>query len=511
MSTFVIESAPSSSGACKVIKAVSLVGSREGALPIGKNALMLLGGKITVKDVIIKQKGGIRDDQIIIPDGVNPKNLKEYNLYDLLGFGQLADSADTDSIKKAYQKAVLKYHPDKAQFKLSDGKEDRSVFLKIQEALNVLTNEQKRRAYDSQMPFDDSVPSEDKVKTKIAEKGPKRFFKLFDPVFKRNARFAAKKPVPEIGNLETPLPQVKKFYEYWIKFDSWRDFTGLDCEHKPDDAGSREEKRWMQKENERITKKKKENEMNRIINMVMLAQKYDPRLVAEKDAKKNAKEAEKNAKESSAKARADEDINMKAWSTKLDDEASASRNLSKADKEKLKKAQSNARNIMRKLFRISAEKIGDRSLGEYGLVSEADLEAICSHCNLEDLTVINALLGGADATKDPSLFVLKENELMEKLAVVKEYQNKDQEDEKIAKEIKKRESDLKNSANGGKRAEKELEPESYPTLIKAFQRYAAGTTNRWVLITNYVNHVLAFPDALLTQDEVMRGCYRAHN
>ena len=132
------------------------------------------------------------------------------------------------------------------RFKTADGKEDRTVFLKIQEAFNTLSNEAKRRAYDSQLPFDDSIPTEEKVDKALA-KGPhklvsntfnvfinsitfphppRRFFKLFDPVFKRNARFAVKKPVPELGDLETPIAQVFRFYDYWIKFESWRDFTG---------------------------------------------------------------------------------------------------------------------------------------------------------------------------------------------------------------------------------------------------------------------------------------------
>ena len=111
-------------------------------------------------------------------------------------------------IKKAYHKAVLVYHPDKAQHKSADGKkEDRSVFLKVQEAFNVLSNETKRRAYDSQLPFDETTPTEERV-AKALEKGPKKFFKLYDPVFKRNARFAVKKPVPEIGGEETSMADV---------------------------------------------------------------------------------------------------------------------------------------------------------------------------------------------------------------------------------------------------------------------------------------------------------------
>jgi DnaJ family protein C protein 2 len=112
--------------------------------------------------------------------------------------------ANQQVIKKAYHKAVLMYHPDKAQYKTSTGKEDRTVFLKIQEAFSTLSNETKRRAYDSQLPFDESIPTEAKVQERLA-KGPTRFMKLFDPVFKRNARFGVKKPVPELGDMDTPM------------------------------------------------------------------------------------------------------------------------------------------------------------------------------------------------------------------------------------------------------------------------------------------------------------------
>ena len=44
--------------------------------------------------------------------------------------------------------------------------------------------------------------------------------------------------------------QVYRFYDYWINFESWRDFTGVGAEHKIDDAMSRDEKRYYAKENE---------------------------------------------------------------------------------------------------------------------------------------------------------------------------------------------------------------------------------------------------------------------
>ena len=41
--------------------------------------------------------------------------------------------------------------------------------------------------------------------------------------------------------------KVYRFYEYWINFESWRDFTGVGAEHKIDDAMSRDEKRYYAK------------------------------------------------------------------------------------------------------------------------------------------------------------------------------------------------------------------------------------------------------------------------
>lgn len=47
--------------------------------------------------------------------------------------------------------------------------------------------------------------------------------------------------------------QVNNFYEYWVNFESWRDFS-LEGEHDLEDAHDRYEKRWMIKENERKAK-----------------------------------------------------------------------------------------------------------------------------------------------------------------------------------------------------------------------------------------------------------------
>ena len=59
------------------------------------------------------------------------------DLYNLLG---VSKNADKKEIKRAYKKATLKHHPDKGG--------DADKFKKIQEAYEVLSNDQKRQAYD---------------------------------------------------------------------------------------------------------------------------------------------------------------------------------------------------------------------------------------------------------------------------------------------------------------------------------------------------------------------------
>lgn len=448
--------------------------------------------------------------RIVIPVGITPQNLHQYNLYDILGFGsELGDTADTEVIKKAYHKAVLLYHPDKAQYKTASGKEDRTVFLKIQEAFNVLTDEKKRRAYDSQLPFDESIPKEEKVIEKMKAKGDGKFLKLFDPVFKRNARFASKKPVPELGDINTPIIQVNKFYEYWINFESWRDFTGFGCEYNPDDAGSRDEKRWMQKENKKKEENAKKNEMKRLINLVTLAQKLDPRIAADKKNKKDAKDAIKQSKEAEAKQKADEEAAIKTWAEEKGVEATENKvELSKADKEKIKKAQSKVRNILRKLLRITGEQ--GHGSGEYGIISEKDLEILCEKGNIDDLNTLNNAMGGELASKDSSLFIMAGTaEVLKKLEEVKVEANKDEEDDKIAKEIRRREAAIKSTSNY-KKVEKVWNDDEISYILSALKLYppASNHTERWTKISSYVS-VKVSDDAVYGSDEIIKIAYRA--
>ena len=127
-------------------------------------------------------------------------DLLELNLYERLGLHRLGDGVGDADIKTAYLKALKVYHPDKT------GKgEDDEAFLGIQEAFATLTDLTKRRAYDSQNEFDDSLPT---GREKLED-----FYKVYGSLFKANGRFAVKTPVPELGDDETPMEKVDVFYK----------------------------------------------------------------------------------------------------------------------------------------------------------------------------------------------------------------------------------------------------------------------------------------------------------
>lgn len=67
--------------------------------------------------------------------------MEEFDYYEIL---QVERSADGDTIKKAYRKMALKYHPDRNP----DDKDSEEMFKKVNEAYQVLSDNEKRQIYD---------------------------------------------------------------------------------------------------------------------------------------------------------------------------------------------------------------------------------------------------------------------------------------------------------------------------------------------------------------------------
>lgn len=83
-----------------------------------------------------------------------PVNSKNDDLYDVLG---VSKTATQDEIKKAFKKMALQHHPDKNK---SNKDEAELKFKKITEAYGVLSDEQKRKRYDTTGSIDESEMSE---------------------------------------------------------------------------------------------------------------------------------------------------------------------------------------------------------------------------------------------------------------------------------------------------------------------------------------------------------------
>jgi DnaJ homolog subfamily C member 2 len=438
----------------------------------------------------------------VIPSNININNLHKFSLYDVLGLGAWASSVDADTIKKAYHKAVLLYHPDKQQNTAACEEDARAIFLKIQEAHTVLSNDDKRRAYDSQLDFDDSIPSEEETR-EAAKKGVAAFCALYDPIFKLNARFAVSKPVPSLGNAETPMPQVYRFYDYWIKFDSWRDFTNVNPEHNPDSATSREEKRWMMKENDRIAKKLKKKETSRINEFVMRAMEHDPRILAEKERVRNEKIAAKEAKEREAvmkaEAKAAEEARIAA------EEAQRVRDQ-KAEAESIKKAARLNRNVFRKLMKAVAEV---PEAGEP--ISTEDVDLLCQQLESVELKQLNDGLGGEGAVKDSSLLVPAGHALVrEKLTELQEKAAQAAREEELARE-ERRKADIARARAADRKKkglQREWSREELSTLARAIGKFPGGIKQRWLLVCTYMNETLR-PVVPFEMDECMKATHNA--
>lgn len=58
----------------------------------------------------------------LLRDDLTPELVPELTHYEILGFEKYGNGVGDEGLKKAYRKAVLKYHPDKTG--VQDGEED---------------------------------------------------------------------------------------------------------------------------------------------------------------------------------------------------------------------------------------------------------------------------------------------------------------------------------------------------------------------------------------------------
>jgi len=368
---------------------------------------------------------------------------EEVDYYEIMGLEDLRWTATQDQIKKAYRKLALQYHPDRNP----DISEE--VFKKFQQAYEVLSDPVKRKSYDSQEDFDDSIPADRPYAT--AE-----FFKVFRPVFKRNSKWSVKPRVPDIGDENTPYEVVSHFYDFWFRFKSWRDFSSFD-EFNLDEAESRLEKRWMDRQNKKDRKRMMAEEAARIRILTEIAYSRDPRVIQHKEELRQIEERIKAEKEEMRSRRQkeleqqEEERLRKEQQEKMEEEAK--RDQERKEKEKKVKLLRKRRTMLRATLKKQNEWEPNPD----------DVELLC-------LKLDSASLG--------RLIQAFQNSIQEGKSLFETHLSQYRQDEP-AKATVKVEAPAPKPKEEVKWTEDELS-----TLARALQRYPPGTPNRWKLVND---------------------------
>ena len=379
--------------------------------------------------------------------------------YALLDLTDKTFDATEEDIRRQYRILSLLLHPDKAKPAKRQYAEDR--FKAMQQGFETLTDIVRRRAYDSTLDFDDSIPKEKDGNTE------RSFFAVYEPVFRRNERYSLVKPCPQLSDMTATNEHVHAFYDFWLSFKSWRDFAYLN-EHQVESANSREEKRQFIRENEKKQAGKKKEEMARVRKFVEDAMRKDPRMARmrreEEEEKKRKKQSKVNAqkqREEDEKKRKEEEDARLAVERKKQAEVAA---VEKANKQALK----SIRSYFGKYSRDAGMK-------------DEDIETLKTKLTLEQFTeVVEAFKAeGKDSPRGKELFTAYlEGRKAE------EVESATRRAERAAEEAYRKKKDEEEEEELAKQG---WSFEDEQLLTKAIVRFPGGTVQRWEKITDAIN------------------------
>nr|XP_043627655.1 dnaJ homolog subfamily C member 2-like [Erigeron canadensis] len=407
----------------------------------------------------------------------NKDGVVQQDHYALLGLGHLRYLATEEQIRKSYRETALKHHPDKqAALLLGEATEAAKQFKKdeienhfkaIQEAYELLMDPVRRRIYDSTDEFDDEIPT---------TCSPQDFFKVFGPAFMRNGRWSVVQPIPTLGDDNTPLKDVDAFYDFWFSFKSWREFPHED-DYDLEQAESRDHRRWMERQNAKLSEKARKEEHVRIRSLVENAYKRDPRVIKLKEAAKAEKQKKKEAKFMAKKQQEEEAARIEEENRRKKEEEEKQAAEAASNQKKLKEKEKKQLRKERTRLRTLSTPIVSRNLLN---VSQDDVESICLSLDMLQLQTLCENMEG------------KEGDIQSQAEFLKEAVNSDNiEKDRVVKNSQQNGS-INAKANGSistKSYEKKEKPwgkEEIELLRKGIVKYPKGTSRRWEVISEYI-------------------------
>ncbi|GMI01518.1 hypothetical protein TrST_g13465 [Triparma strigata] len=284
--------------------------------------------------------------------------------YEVLSVNQKASS---DTIKKAYRKLALKYHPDK-----NVGVDVSTHFREVQDAYETLSNDRERKWYDDHRDeilreFDDEdwdvddyvvdlfsyfttscfdgfgtdkmgfynvyreafldvddMERDSGVHTEEAKKRRRRRGKknrwrrwknkkgqsVEGPSFseeemKREAFESDVPAAPPFGDANSPWEEVNAFYSHWAAFASTLTFSWCD-EYDVREAGDRRVRRAIENENNKSRRVGRKEYSDRVVNLVEFVRRRDPRVRRRQEENEKQKKVREQEKVKAEKERREE-------------------------------------------------------------------------------------------------------------------------------------------------------------------------------------------------------------
>lgn len=398
--------------------------------------------------------------------------------YELLYLESLGRKASQAQIKSAYKKQAIRFHPDRFG---SD-----AMFKKIQEAYELLSNEKRRRKFDSNdTAFDSFLEDEDWNDGQENIKTWDTFKEKFEDYFDMWSKWS-ETSVPELGSEDTPIDKINQYYEFYEKkFTTWRDYACFDeDDDDPLEGENYDERRWLERKNKKKHLKRKQEEMKKLRDLVKVARKLDPRIVKHKEKLLKEKEEEIQRKQKLEEEKRREKFEKEqALLREKEEEERRLREEEKRQKKekeeydaKLAAYAEKIRELLRPYTKVGLNSNAIRKLEKEKVlyVLGEDVEMICLRLNLEQITVVSTKLEEQKSNPEKMIKILS--------TVVKQYREA---------EAKKKEEAEKRLEEEKLNREKKVQevawsPEELAMLAKATKVYPSGTKNRWECLSSYI-------------------------